>query len=116
MKQSTIQEIQNLVQKESVNANTLIAICETNDNITISMQGQSGRIGEALFAAMHDTKNAELAKETYLMIKNIVYNIIKNQSPMANDMMNMLLQVIDESSISQSAEQSTTPFIPQGEA
>lgn len=95
MKKSTIQKTHEAIQKESPNANSMVAICETNDDITVSLRGDCNKIGMALYAAMNNSDTPELAKQIYTMIKNITYNIINNPSAMADDMIAMFFQTTD---------------------
>lgn len=115
MKKSTIQKIQNIIKEESQDVHTLIATCDTDDNITVSLQGKSGVIGKVLYAIIHNMEHEDVANELYTMIKNIAYNIINNHSPMADDLVNMFLQTINDNGYAQS-ERPTIPLITQGEA
>lgn len=114
MKKSTVQKIQDIIKQENQDTHTLIAACDANDNTTISLQGKSGKVAEALYVVMHSTEHADLGKELYLMVKNIVYNIINNHSPMADDMIDMFLQTINNNDIQ--PKRPTIPLITQGEA
>lgn len=96
MKKSIIQKVHEAIQEESANADTMFVAHESNDDISVSLRGDSNKIGQALYAAMHDIDNPELAKDIYLMIKNITYNIINNPSDMADDMIAMFSQTTNE--------------------
>lgn len=96
MKKSIIQKAHESIQKKSPNADTMIVAHETNDDITVSLQGDGNKIGKALYTAMHDANNPELAAQIYLMIKNVVFNIINAPSKMADDMVLMFSQVADK--------------------
>lgn len=91
-----IQKVHESIQKESPNADTMIVAHETNDDITVSVQGDGNKIGKALYTAMHDANNPELAAQIYLMIKNITFNIINTPSEMADDMVSMFSRVTNK--------------------
>lgn len=114
MKKSTLKKIHELIRKENPNANIMVAMCDVEDDIVVSLQGKRGKIGQALFAAMHDTDNPELAKSIYLMVKNLAFNIINNPSEMADDMTAMFFQTTDNDINKTGCEM--FPFKTQGEA
>lgn len=79
MKATTIKKAHMLIQEEAPDSNTMVAVCESNENISVSFLGEPGKIGKALYAAMHDDEQPQMAAQTYLMLKDIVYNIINEK-------------------------------------
>lgn len=114
MKAATIKEAHTLIQKDAPNANTLIAICETNDNISVSFLGEPSKIGKALYAVMHDDRQPEMAAQTYLMVKDIVYNLLREKTDYSKDMFEMAFQTADEEAYTY--QPNTVPLPFTGEA
>lgn len=113
MKKATIQKIHDTIQKENKNADALIAVCNNNDDITVSAQGDINRVGQAIFASLFDNDNQDLASGIYMMIKNITYNLIKMPSPYAEDMKSMFLEQFGDKSNNTECQ---IIQMPQGEA
>lgn len=113
MKALTIKKAHDIIQQDSPKANTLIAVCDADDNITVSFAGKPSMTGKALYAALYDTEHPEAAQDVYNMLKDIVFNILTNPSPMADDLTATFHQIEDEM---ERHSCKTIPLIPQGEA
>lgn len=113
MKVLTIKKAHDIIQQDSPKANTLIAICDADDNVTVSFAGKPSMTGKALYAALFDTEHPEAAQDIYNMLKDIILNILMNPSPIADDLIATLRQIRDEM---ERHSCKTIPLIPQGEA
>lgn len=113
MKLAFIKEIQENIQEKSDNANALVAIYEKNNNISVSLLGNHEKVAQALYIAIYDKSQPELAKQIYEMVKAIVYNIICNNSPIKDDFVAMLR---DEFGVISENSCPTIPLIIKGEA
>lgn len=113
MKTLTIKKAHDIIQQDSPKANTLIAVCDADDNITVSFAGKPSMAGKALYAAIYDTEHPEAAQDVYNMLKDIMLNILYNPSPMADDLAESFRMVMDEAKENKCK---TIPLIPQGEA
>ncbi len=114
MKKSTIKQIHDIIQKETPDANTLVAICENNNDIIVSLLGDYDKIGQALYAAMYDESQPVIAGHIYEMIKLLIYNIIHDDTPLQKDMVAMLYNEIKD--IINNDKCPTIPLIVKGEA
>lgn len=92
MKTTAIEQSHNTIQKENPGANTMVAVHNADGDIAVSISGDFNKISQALYAAMHDTKNPKLANEIYLIIKNVVFNAVNLQSQFANDLINTIIE------------------------
>lgn len=114
MNKSIITQVHNAIQDETPKASTLIAICEANEDITVSLFGQYDKLGKALYAAMYDENQPVLAGQIYEMLKLLVYNIINDKSPLRDDMVSMLYNELKD--IIKNDKCPTIPLIVKGEA
>lgn len=114
MNTSIINQVHDAIQEETPKASTLIAVCESNDDITVSLFGYYEKIGKALYAAMYDDNQPVLAGQIYEMVKMLIYNIINDESPLRNDMVTMLYNELKD--VIKNDKCPTIPLIVKGEA
>lgn len=96
MKETTVKNFINNVQKES-KTDMLIAACDESGAVSLTMVGDMVRITSALFSSLNDTKSPDVQKELFNIVRNLVYNILRNPSSMSNDLMAMINAVEAES-------------------
>lgn len=96
MKETTVKNFINNVQKES-KTDMLIAACDESGAVSLTMVGDMVRITSALFSSLNDTKSPDVQKELFNIVRNLVYNILRNPSSMSDDLMTMINNVAAES-------------------
>lgn len=96
MKETTVKNFINNVQKES-KTDMLIAACDEKGAVSLTMVGDMVRVTSALFSSLYDTKNPDVQKELFNIVKNLVYNILRNPSSMSDELMAMINNVEAES-------------------
>lgn len=68
----------------------------TNDteiqNMAVALKGDASSIAHTLFNIMHDPNNKKMGEATYNMVKDIVYNLAINNSPLIAD----IIQTIND--------------------
>lgn len=95
MKKKTVENIINIAQKDNATDLLLVDLDEKYD-LDCTMFGSTDKLAEALYAVIFDKTNAETSMKLYIMIKNIVYNILQSRSPLADDMLSMINEVLSQ--------------------
>jgi hypothetical protein len=116
MKEETLTKLHRLIQKEAPKTNSMIVVSDDTNGVATSLSGDASKIGQAIYTSMFSPEQPQLAKELYIMVGDIVYNIIKNPSEMADKMIGLVRQAIKENEEAQSSNCKIVPLIPHGEA
>lgn len=95
MKKKTVEDIVSIAQKNNTTDMLLVDLDEMH-NLDCTMFGSMDKIAEAIYAVIFDKTNVETSMKLYVMIKNIVYNLLQSKSPLADDMLSMINKTIGQ--------------------
>lgn len=115
MKKETFDQLHKIIQKEIPDANAMIVVSNDKNGIASSLSGNPSEIGQAIYATIFDPKQTELSIDLFRMITDIVYNIVRTPSEMADTIIKMVQQAAQENLKAQS-DTNIIPLIPHGEA